>query len=115
MIAHWLEAGAGRITFVDYEALVRDPEPHIRNISAAAGLNFEESMLRPHETQRTVATASASQVREPINLKGLGAADPYRQWLSPMVDAYAKASAYGGLCEGMGQRWIIPQQAQTSS
>jgi hypothetical protein len=49
-------------------------------------------MFRPHETQRTIATASVSQVREPINLKGIGAAQPYRQWLSPMTDAYAEAS-----------------------
>ncbi|MDQ3478010.1 MAG: sulfotransferase, partial [Pseudomonadota bacterium] len=93
MVEHWAGAAADRITFVDYEALVRDPEPQIRSIAEAAGLSLDEQMLRPHVTQRAVATASVSQVREPINLKGLGVAQPYRQWLQPMVDAYTAHSA----------------------
>lgn len=93
MVDHWSRAAADRITFVDYEALVRDPEPHIRNIAAAAGLSLDERMLRPQDTERAVATASVSQVREPINLKGIGVAKPYRQWLHPMVDAYKAHSA----------------------
>ncbi len=93
MVEHWEGAAADRITFVDYEALVRDPESQIRSIAEAAGLSLDEQMLRPHATQRAVATASVSQVREPINLKGLGVARPYRQWLQPMVDAYTAHSA----------------------
>ncbi len=93
MVDHWSSAEPERITFVDYEALVRDPEPHIRDIARAAGLELDERMLRPQDTERAVATASVSQVREPINLKGLGVAQPYRQWLQPMVDAYAAHSA----------------------
>lgn len=93
MVDHWSSAEPERIAFVDYEALVRDPEPHIRVIAAAAGLELDERMFAPHATERAVATASVSQVREPINLKGLGVAQPYRQWLQPMVDAYAAHSA----------------------
>lgn len=93
MIDHWSEFGGDRITFIDYEALVRDPEPHIRSIAEAAGLPLDERMFSPHQTERAVATASGSQVREPINLKGLGVADPYRQWLGPMADAFAAHSA----------------------
>ena len=69
------------------------PEPHIRAIAAAAGLAFDERMLNPHDTDRVVATASVSQVREPINLKGIGVAAPYRQWLGPMIDAFETYSA----------------------
>lgn len=96
MVAHWSRSGQPQLHFVDYEALVRNPEPHIRQIADAAGLVLDEAMLRPHETERTVSTASVSQVREPINLKGLGAAGPYREWLSPMIDAYAQASVTAG-------------------
>lgn len=93
MIAYWSRTAADRITFVDYEGLVRDPEPNIRRIAEAAGLDPVEQMFSPHETRRTVATASVSQVREPINLKGLGVAEPYRQWLGPMTAAYERARA----------------------
>ena len=50
-------------------------------------------MFSPHDTKRAVATASVTQVREPINLKGIGVAEPYRQWLGPMVDAFEAYSA----------------------
>jgi tetratricopeptide (TPR) repeat protein len=93
MVEHWSNAAPERITFVDYDALVRDPEPHIRSIAKAAGLTFDEAMLSPHATERPVATASVNQVREPINLKGLGVSRPYRQWLQPVVDSFEAHSA----------------------
>lgn len=92
MARHWSQTVGERINFIDYEALVRDPEPHIRAIAAAAGLQATEQMFRPHETRRSVASASVTQVREPINLKGLGVAEPYRPWLGPLIDAYQQAS-----------------------
>lgn len=88
MTAFWSRIAGDRITFVDYEGLVRDPEPNIRRIAEAARLDPVAQMFKPHETKRTVATASVSQVREPINLKGLGVAEPYREWLGPMISAY---------------------------
>ena len=32
-------------------------------------------------------TISAGQVREPINRKGIGAWQPFEQWLGPLKDA----------------------------
>jgi tetratricopeptide (TPR) repeat protein len=96
LLQHWTREGAGQITMVDYAALVQDPEDGIGRIAAAAGLTADERMFRPHETKRTVATASVSQVREPINLEGLGASDPYREWLGPMIDAYRGAAVSAG-------------------
>lgn len=96
MARYWQDAAGERIHFVDYEALVRDPDPHIRAIAAAAGLEPTQGMFRPHETRRTVASASVSQVREPINLKGLGVADPYRPWLGPMIQSYELHSVSDG-------------------
>lgn len=101
MVDHWSRTAGNRITFIDYEALVRDPEPHIRSIAEAARLPLDERMFRPQDTARTVATASLSQVREPINLKGLRVAEPYRQWLGPMIDAFQAHSATGR-AEGSG-------------
>ncbi|HEX3896397.1 MAG TPA: sulfotransferase [Rudaea sp.] len=49
-----------------YEALLRDPEGQTRQLLEFCGLDFEETCLRFHEAQRTVRTASASQVRQPI-------------------------------------------------
>lgn len=93
LFEHWTREWPDRLTVVDYEALVRSPRDQIEHIAAAAGLTPDEAMFAPHETERSVTTASVSQVREPINLKGLGVADPYRQWLGPMIDAYRAAGS----------------------
>ena len=100
MIDYWYKMAGDRIAFVDYEKLVTEPSAQIPRIAAAAGLTLEEQMLRPHETKRTVATASVSQVREPINLKGIGVAEPYRRWLGPMIKAYERDAAHLRTAEG---------------
>ena len=91
LFAHWTAAAGDRITAIDYEALVRDPDTHIAAIAAAAGLEPRPEMFAPHLTERTIMTASVTQVREPINLKGLGVAEPYRRFLGPMIEAYEAA------------------------
>lgn len=86
---HWSGVLGDRILTVEYRALVEQPERQIERIADHCGLPFELSMVRPHETARAVTTASVTQVREPINRKGLGAAAPYRKFLQPFVDAYS--------------------------
>ena len=104
MIEYWTRNGADKIGFVDYSTLVRDPEPQIKAIAARAGLSLVPQMLKPEETERKVATASVSQVREPINLKGLNVAEPYRKWLGPLISAYEVALKGQAMphCDGEG-------------
>ena len=85
----WTEAMPARIGVGDYRALVEDPVREVPRMAQALGLDFVPAMLRPDLAQRTVTTASVTQVREPINRAGLDVAAPYRRWLSPMIDAYA--------------------------
>ena len=91
----WTRRYPDRFTIMQYEELVTDPERQIERLAEAAGLERSQAMLSPHLAKRAVLTASVSQVREQINRKGIGAAEPYRQWLGPMIDAYARASAAG--------------------
>jgi hypothetical protein len=51
---------------------------------AAAGLPFEEACLRPQEAKGAVTTASAGQVRKPINAEGIGAWKRYATQLEPL-------------------------------
>ncbi|MGH8090521.1 MAG: sulfotransferase [Rudaea sp.] len=63
---HWLALYPQRIRTLRYEALVADPETQIRELLDFCGLPFDAACLRPHEVERSIRTASASQVREPI-------------------------------------------------
>jgi tetratricopeptide (TPR) repeat protein len=49
-----------------YEALLAEPETQTRELLAFCGLEFDAACLRPQDAQRSVRTASASQVRESL-------------------------------------------------
>ena len=66
-MAHWRGIAGERIIDIDYEALVREPEPVLRSICEFLGLEWTPEMARPHERAGRVRTASLWQVREPIH------------------------------------------------
>lgn len=49
-----------------YEDFVADPEGQTRELLAFCGLSFDPACLRYHEAERSVRTASAAQVRQPL-------------------------------------------------
>jgi len=79
-------AAPGGILKVRYEDLVDDVEGQTRAILAFLGLEFEPDCLDFHLSTTAVATPSSEQVRRPINREGIGSAEPYRQWLGPMIE-----------------------------
>ncbi|WP_058753589.1 tetratricopeptide repeat-containing sulfotransferase family protein [Sphingomonas sanguinis] len=86
LVDHWAGISEIGLIRISLEALIADPEPHIRHLLDACGLSFEEACLRPHEAQGAVMTASATQVRRPINADGLGAWRRYSEHLKPLRD-----------------------------
>jgi tetratricopeptide (TPR) repeat protein len=87
-LAFWKDQLGDRLLVVPYADLVDTPEDWTRKILAHCGLAEEAAVHAPHKTERVVATASAMQVRQPINRSGLGVAEPYRAHLKPFIDAY---------------------------
>jgi hypothetical protein len=88
LLAQWQQILGDRLLVIAYEDLVTDPESWIRRILAHCGLPEEPQVFAPHENKRAVATASMLQVRRPINRDGIGAAEPYRAFLKPFIEAY---------------------------
>ncbi len=89
MLAFWRQRLGERLLVVPYADLVDAPEDWTRRLMKHCGMAEEAAVFTPHMTERAVATASAMQVRRPINRDGLNVAGPYRQFLQPFVDAYA--------------------------
>jgi hypothetical protein len=88
MMRFWQERLPGRVRDQVYEELLADPEGQVRELLAFCGLDYDEACLRFHEVERSVRTASAAQVREPLRRNtartaGYGALlDPLRQALA---------------------------------
>ena len=60
MMAHWREAlPPDRLIEVDYEALVADPEPQVRRLISACGLDWNDACLEPHRNTGKITTAKS--------------------------------------------------------
>jgi tetratricopeptide (TPR) repeat protein len=87
LMEHFDEVAPGLIHHVRYEELVEQPERELRKVLDYLGLPWDEAVLRFYESDRTVRTPSAEQVRRPLNRSGMGAWKPYAEWLGPLRDA----------------------------
>jgi len=91
LMAHFDEVAAGSIYRVIHEQLLADPEAEIRKLLDYLGLPFDEACLRFHETKRPVRTASAEQVRRPIDAAGVESWKRFEGWLDPLKAALGPA------------------------
>ncbi len=96
LMRHWQACFGADIIEVSLEALISDPESHIRRVLEACGLPFEAACLNPHEAVGAVASASSSQVRKPINSEGIGA---WRRYASGLMPLRARLEAMGAIDE----------------
>ena len=90
LMAHWRKVlPASHVLEVDYEAVVEDVESEARRLLDFLGLPWHDAVLRFHETERPVRTASANQVREPIYRTSAGRWRRHAAQLAPLLDALA--------------------------
>jgi tetratricopeptide (TPR) repeat protein len=87
LMAHWDAVAPGAVLHLDYEALVREPEPNARRLLEASTLPWDPACLAFHAGKTPVATASAAQVREPIHARSVGLWRRYERELAPLAAA----------------------------
>lgn len=92
-LGHLHEVLPGRVYPLSYEQVVSDPEPELRALLAHLELPFDEACLRFHDTDRAVRTASAQQVRSPLNRGGIDRWRRYEAFLTPMKQVLAEVLA----------------------
>jgi len=85
LCAHWQKVlPPDRFIEVDYEALTENPEPEIRRLLAASGLDWNAACLHPELNRRIVKTASKFQARQPIHRNSNARWRSYEPWLGPL-------------------------------
>ena len=84
LVAHWRDAFPGRVLEVGYEALVDAPEQVVREVLAHCGLPWDDACLDFAANPAAVATASAVQVRAPLNRSSIGRWRRYEAELRPL-------------------------------
>jgi hypothetical protein len=84
LLRHWRQVLGDRLIEVEYESLVSDPEPRIRELLQRLGLDFEPACLAIEKNEAASATASAVQIREPIHSRSVGRWRHFAQQLDPL-------------------------------
>jgi tetratricopeptide (TPR) repeat protein len=87
LAAHWLRSRSLHMIEVNYENLVADLEAESRRLIEFLGLDWEPGCLDFHRTERTVATVSHWQVRQPLYSNSVGRWRNYEKHLAPLLAA----------------------------
>jgi hypothetical protein len=78
LMTHWhAHLPRGAKLGVDYEALIADFEPQIRRILDYCELDWDPAYVAFYKNERTVLTASATQVRQELYSHAAGRTQPY--------------------------------------
>jgi tetratricopeptide (TPR) repeat protein len=87
LMAHFDAVQPGAIHRTIYERMIADPEGEVRKLLAYCDLDFEPGVMKFHENDRAVRTASSEQVRRPIFTEGLDQWRAFEPWLDPLKAA----------------------------
>jgi len=86
----WLRLFPDNFYVVNYEKLVNNPKKEAKKIIEFCGLDWQEQCLDIHKNSAPVATASAVQVRQPINNKSIGNWQKYKGYLTKVTEYLEK-------------------------
>lgn len=91
LMEHWHEILPGRILDVHYEALVANPEDESKRIMDFLDLDWKPELLEFYKSNEAVATASTSQVREPVNAASINKWKKFERHLGPLKSLIVSA------------------------
>ena len=97
LMQHWHAVLPGNILDVRYDDLVEKPEEVVARVAAHCGLEYQPAMLDVGRSGGSVATASASLVREGIRRDRGQVWRHYQHHLQPMVQTLRPAYAAPGV------------------
>jgi len=72
---------------IQYEDTVADQEAQARKLIAYCGLEWNDACINFHKTERSIRTASVTQVRQPIYNTSVERWRHYEKFLGPLLDA----------------------------
>jgi tetratricopeptide (TPR) repeat protein len=84
LMAHWNHVLPNHVLTVNHEDIVDDLETQVIRMLDYCGLEFEQSCIDFHKTQRNIKTPSSEQVRQPIYKSATEQWKHFEQYLSPL-------------------------------
>ncbi|WP_339670796.1 sulfotransferase [Dasania marina] len=92
LMTHWQQCRPDNLITIQYENLVHNTEATTRELLQFCKLPWQQQCLNFHTLKTSVATASASQVRQPIYSSSIGKWKHVEDELAPLIDILNKAN-----------------------
>jgi len=93
LMEHWRRVlPEGAFLEVRYEELVADKEAQTRRLIGYCGLEWNDACLESHKTERSIKTASITQVRQPVYQSSVERWRHYEKHLRPLFEALGEYS-----------------------
>ncbi|MCR8924080.1 sulfotransferase [Dasania sp. GY-MA-18] len=92
LMTHWQQCRPDNLITVNYEDLVHDTQATTSELLQFCKLPWQQQCLDFHSLKTGVATASASQVRQPIYNSSIGKWKHVENELAPLIDILNKAN-----------------------
>ncbi len=87
LMDHWDRILPDFVLRVQYEDVVNNLEAQVRRLLDFCGLPFEQACVDYYETERSIRTPSAQQVRQPVFKTGIQQWRNFERWLDPLKEA----------------------------
>lgn len=81
LLTHWGNTLPDRWLLADYEDIVNDPPGWARRLAEFCGLRYDDAMIHIEQNPAPSATASSSQIRQPVHSRNVGSWERYARWL----------------------------------
>lgn len=86
LMEHWKKVVPNPIFELQYEEMVADQEGVSRQLIEFCGLDWDESCMEFHKTERSVQTASQWQVRQPVYKSSTERWRRYEKHIGPLIE-----------------------------
>ena len=96
LMDHWHSLMPGVILDVSYETLVSNPAQESKRIAEYVGIPWTEHLTEVHDAVEACSTASAAQVRKPINTASIHKWRNYESQLEPLRKRLTAAGLIAG-------------------
>jgi len=84
LMEHWRHVFSGGFFDLNYQSLVESPKTQIKNLLNYCQLEWQPEVMEFHKNKSPSATASASQIRQPIYESSVQKWSHYEKQLSPL-------------------------------
>ena len=92
MMDHWKKVlPKGSFYEIEYEKLIEDTDAEARKLVEYCGLEWDDKCLEFHKHERSIRTASVTQVRQPIYKSSVARWKKYEKYVEPLIKGLGEA------------------------